>query len=92
MTTKDVKYVAIKKVYISDDGKEFDTESECIDYEKRKNGTRKTCQKCNGRGQVREYQRRDWDPGWGHNELITDHDTCPDCHGRGYLDKKEVWE
>lgn len=78
--------------YKSNDGRIFDTKDQCIDYEARMNGTRRTCTNCNGRGCISEgfHEVR--------NELTCQFETveytrtCTVCGGKGYLDKKEVWE
>lgn len=78
--------------YQAKDGRIFDTESQCLDYEARMNGTRRTCTNCNGRGCISEgfHEVR--------NELTCQFETveytrtCTVCGGKGYLDKKEVWE
>lgn len=78
--------------YVSDDGKEFETERECIDYEKRKNGERITCPDCGGRGYfdgrwIEPYDNYDIGHVDGHYETT----TCKKCGGKGYLDKKVSW-
>lgn len=78
--------------YKSNDGHVFDTKEQCLDYEARMNGTRRTCTNCNGRGRISEgfHEVR--------NELTCQYETveyshtCEVCGGKGYLDKKEVWE
>ena len=81
------------KVFIADDGKEFNSYDACQDYEARKNGDRITCPKCGGRGYTDErWVKPGYDPGLGAIEGHYDRTTCDKCHGKGYLDKKTTWE
>lgn len=92
MTIKRVQKTIYVNKYVAFDGTEFDYENQCLDYEKRKRGERKVCDKCNGRGVISE--------GWHEvrNELTCQFETveythrCDKCDGKGYLDRKEVWE
>jgi DnaJ-class molecular chaperone len=78
--------------YVAFDGREFDTMSQCDDYEKRKRGERVTCDKCNGKGYISN--------GWHKvlNELTYQFEdveytqNCSKCNGKGYLDKVEIWK
>ena len=80
------------KKYVAFDGREFDTMTQCDDYEKRKRGDRVTCSLCNGQGHISD--------GWHQvlNELTYQYEDveythpCPKCKGKGYLDRAEVWE
>ena len=91
---KEIKQEVRKYVtkYQAEDGHIFDTEAQCLDYEARMKGTRRTCPKCNGRGRISEgfHEVR--------NELTYQYETvkyshkCEVCDGKGYLDKKEVWQ
>ena len=87
--TKTVEY----EVYIAKDGKEFETESECILHEKKLNGDAKECPNCNGRGWI-FVKVEDEDYHTGAPITRTDTHTCKICNGKGYLEKKikEVWE
>ena len=87
--TKTVEY----KVYVAEDGKEFETEGECILYEKRLNGDVKDCPKCQGRGWVL-VKVEDEDYHTGAPIVRTDSHTCELCNGKGYLERKTkiVWE
>lgn len=79
-------------VYIAKDGKEFTSESECINHEKILDGTRVVCPECKGKkgwqGKwIEPYEH--WDgPMGGYYEW----NTCPKCKGKGYLEKKVSWE
>lgn len=98
MYTKKEPVTVEKEVYYSDDGYRFDSQESCENYEKRKNGTRKSCERCHGYGVllgnfIPEKTYRDSTGEWtdgGHYE------TCPVCHGKGYLDKHvvttETWD
>ena len=87
--TKTVEY----EVYITKDGKEFETEGECVLYEKKLNGDAKDCPNCNGRGWV-FVTVEDEDYHTGAPITRTDTHTCKICNGKGYLVKKikETWE
>lgn len=88
---KEVK-VEVKKFvtkYQSDDGKMlFDTQEQCIDYEERMNGNRKTCEKCHGNGYIVYGMRTEQDRYTNDFVTIDLKDTCPMCKGKDYLDKK----
>jgi len=80
-------------VYIAKDGKEFDTEDKCKHHEMMLDGTRIVCPHCNGekrfRGRfVEAYDNYDI----GHVDAHYEWNTCPRCHGKGYLEKKTTWE
>lgn len=58
---------------------------------KRLRGERKECPHCHGKGfisqgwhQVRNYMTYQY-------EDVEDTETCKQCGGKGYLEKKEVW-
>ena len=80
------------KVYVAKDGKEFDSENECKNYEMMLDGTRIVCPACQGKGSwktdyVEPYDHWDGPMGgyWNYN-------TCSRCKGKGYLEKKVTWE
>lgn len=77
--------------YQAFDGKVFEYRSDCEDHEKRLRGERKECPRCHGKGyislgwhQVRNYMTYQY-------EDVEDTETCKQCGGKGYLEKKEVW-
>ena len=84
--TKQVKY----NVYIASDGKEFSCESDAEEHERILNGDKKVCVVCKGEGLVNgRYQTTTWNYGHSRKEMwITD--DCPECEGKGYLEKKWV--
>lgn len=92
MRIKQVQQTIYVNKYVAFDGREFDTARQCEDYEKRKSGERKICDKCNGRGVISE--------GWHEvrNELTCQFETveythrCDKCDGKGYLDKVVEWK
>ena len=51
---KEIKQEVRKYVtkYQAEDGRVFNTESQCLDYEARIKGTRRTCPNCNGKGYI----------------------------------------
>jgi len=85
-----------RKVYVAVDGKRFYDRDKCIahenDIEKRKNGTRKTCERCNGRGRINYRIEKYFDSpaNWGDGEWheTEESDVCPEFHGKGYLELK----
>ena len=87
--TKTVEY----DVYVANDGKEFETEKECIHHEKILDGTRKGCPECKGKGY---FLTEEMDENYhtGAPEKRVWKTTCKSCHGKGYLEKvvKETWE
>lgn len=79
-------------IYISFDGKEFLNERDCIHHEKIENGERKNCLTCSGTGEV----TRDNDGGDGRafgsmSSPSFWQEKCPECIGKGYLEKQTVW-
>lgn len=84
---KTIKY----NVYIAKDGKEFKTSKECKHHEMILDGTRIVCPECHGKGTVavvEEYENYHT----GAPEKTTIYPTCTKCHGRGYLEKKVVYQ
>ena len=81
------------KRYIAKDGKEFTSESECINHEKILNGTRVVCPECNGKGKIAVVEEYD-NYHTGAPERTTIYPTCTKCNGKGYLEKKTkiTWE
>ena len=87
--TKTVEY----DVYVAKDGKEFETEKECIHHEKILDGTRKVCPECEGKGYfLTEEMDENYHTGAPEKRVLKT--TCKSCHGKGYLEKvlKETWE
>ena len=81
--TKAVDY----KVYIAEDGKEFDKKSDCELHEKFLHGDAKECPECHGNGELwEEYQDTNYHT--GAPETYTRFYKCPKCQGKGYLIKK----
>ena len=91
--TRQKTVVVDYKVYIAKDGKEFESERECENYEKMLEGTRKVCPRCHGEGGwhgrwIEPYDNYDI----GHVEGHYEWNTCPECGGKGYLDKVITWK
>ena len=80
------------KVYISEDGQEFESEEKCLDQEKRVSGSRITCPDCNGQGRWKTDYVEEHDHWEGRMGGYWNYKTCPKCGGKGYLDKKVSWE
>ena len=81
------------KVFIADDGKEFDTKKECVHHERILKGEIMECPECHGEGRTSEWEEYDnYHTGVRERSLIFP--ICKRCHGKGYLEKKikEVWE
>ena len=84
-----------RTVYYSDDGTKFTSESACEDYELRKNGDRRECPECHGRGYwqgkfVKGYTAHDSTGSWEVEDHYEEH-KCSKCHGKGYLDRVTEW-
>lgn len=92
MEVKRVQKTIYVNKYVAFDGTEFDYESQCLDYEKRKRGERKVCDRCNGRGYISKGRHKVRNELTCQYEEVEYTDTCKQCNGKGYLDKKEVWE
>lgn len=79
------------KVFIADDGQEFDTKKECVHYERILKGEIKVCPECKGVGRIDKWEEwENYHTGAPEKTLI--HPICKTCHGKGFLEKKEVWE
>ncbi len=79
-------------VYIAKDGKEFNDEEDCINYEKILDGTRIVCPECHGEGSWRTDYVPEYDHWDGTMGGYWNYEKCPRCKGKGYLDKKVTWE
>lgn len=85
--TKTVEY----DVYVAKDGKVFNSENECIHYEKILDGIRKVCPECKGKGYfLVEEMDENYHTGAPETRIVEK--TCENCNGKGYLEKKEVWK
>jgi DnaJ-class molecular chaperone len=81
----------IYKVYIADDGQEFDNKKDCVFHDKLVHGEIKICEHCNGKGYfIEEYEDDNYHT--GAPETYTRQVDCEHCKGKGYLEKKTVWE
>ena len=79
------------KVFIADDGQEFDTKKECVHHERILKGEIKVCPECKGVGRIDKWEEwENYHTGAPEKTLI--HPICKTCHGKGFLEKKEVWE
>ena len=77
--------------YIAYDGKEFDNKKDCIFHDRLVNGEIKICEECKGKGYfIEEYEDDNYHT--GAPETYTRHVDCKCCKGKGYLEKKTVWE
>ena len=85
------KTVYVNK-YVAFDGREFDTESQCNDYEKRKRGERIVCDKCNGKGYFSKGFHEVLNELTYQYEEVEYTETCSKCNGKGYLDKVITWK
>jgi DnaJ-class molecular chaperone len=78
-------------VFISDDGKEFDTKKEALLHDRLIRGEIKMCPECKGTGKVEEWEEwENYHTGMPERSLL--HVTCQKCNGKGYLEKKTVWQ
>lgn len=78
--------------YIAFDGSEFLKEAECDHYEKMKNGIRRNCPQCEGAGEITKDDDFAGDGKWGSPTGVSHwQEKCPNCRGKGYLEKKEIW-
>lgn len=73
-----VIYVQVEK-YQTEDGRIFDSAKQAEHHERIISGVRRICPKCNGTQQVPDEEFRRYY-------------ACPDCDGRGYVEKQEVWK
>lgn len=78
--------------YQARDGQIFRSKNACIDYEKRLDGTRKTCEYCNGKGYLSLGYHSVRNELTCQFEQVEYTETCQKCNGKGYLEKKTVWE
>ena len=82
-----------QEYWVSDDGREFLVESECVDYEMKLIGRRKTCDGCGGNGKVVKDNDIGGDGGWGSSTGVRVWvEECKECGGKGYLEKVEIWK
>ena len=74
-----------KTVYVTKDGKEFDTEKDALFHEDFLTGKKKHCKNCNGKGTITK-QEESWVPGDGDFVEVLKFDICSKCEGKGYLE------
>ncbi len=80
-------------VYITKDGKEFTSEEECINHEKFSDGTKIICPVCNGkRGKYVKWVEPPDNYIKRPKQIFYDWYKCKRCSGKGYLEKKIIWE
>ena len=79
-------------IFICSDGKEFTSEQLAQNHEKFLTGERKTCTRCNGKGEVNisPHTYVDHNINIGHIDVVTHGDKCSECRGKGYLE--HVWK
>lgn len=92
MTTATRQKLVDYTVYIAKDGKEFDSEHKCEDYELRQKGERITCPCCYGRGSFSLGVHNVLNELTYKYEPVEQRETCPKCGGKGYLDKTVTWK
>ena len=92
MEIKKVEKIVQVNKYVAFDGREFDTCSQCDDYEKRKRGDRITCSLCNGQGYLSKGYNQVLNELTYQYETVEERQSCPKCKGKGYLDRVEIWE
>ena len=79
------------EVYVASDGREFNDRKACEIHEGIVNGTIKICSACNGEGRTSEWQEyENYHTGVLEKSLVFP--TCKTCNGKGYLEKKIVWQ
>ena len=92
MEIKEVEKTVHVNKYVAFDGHEFDTYSQCDDYEKRKRGVRITCSLCNGQGYISKGSHQVLNELTYQYETVEYTNSCPKCKGKGYLDRVEMWK
>ena len=88
--TRTVTRPVEEEVYVASDGTEWSSQFDCEDHEKRVNGDRKTCEYCHGKGCINEHYIEPYDHWDGPMGGIWHSDPCPECNGRGYIER--VWD
>lgn len=90
------KVLVEQEVFYSDDGHKCATREEAQrrdeDFHKRQNGTRRTCSRCGGTGEINRRIEKTFDEIRVEMVDVEYSDPCPVCKGKGYQDLKEVWE
>ena len=90
--TEQVKKKVVKvKEYVAKDGNVFDNKDDCVLYEKKLDGEIIDCPECKGTGKVHVTEEYD-DYHTGELRTATYYITCAKCNGKGYLEKKIVYE
>lgn len=89
----EIKKRLIEETYfVAFDGKEFKTQEECVHYEAVKNGKRKTCDECNGRGEITCDNDMDGAGNWGSSTGVSYwQEPCKKCNGKGFLELNQMW-
>lgn len=92
MEVKRVQKTIYVNKYVAFDGTEFDYENQCLDYEKRKRGERKVCDKCDGIGYISKGIHNVLNELTYQYETVEYTEICKKCDGKGYLDKVVEWK
>jgi hypothetical protein len=91
MKTLSRDIVVKETVFITNDGKEFKSESSARSHEAVLDGSRKTCSACRGIGKVNERYENEWQSGIiptsGEYVIVHKSDSCKECGGKGYLER-----
>jgi hypothetical protein len=87
-------YQAQRTKYVTNDGKRFDSKEDAKLHEDKLNGTKKTCDNCNGKGRVNERYEKVLECGYiptsGEYVDRLKYDLCTKCGAKGYLEQKWV--
>lgn len=79
-------------VYITSDGREFTNWDDANHHDKELNGNIKKCTRCDGSGQLNGHYELHRDLWTCKEERVWTYDKCPECNGKGHLEKKTCWE
>lgn len=91
--TYKISFATAQTRYITADGKVHFHYDAAVNYQRKKDGFRKTCKFCNGRGETFIDRRDSWEWDSPHARIptnLTGWKTCTNCDGRGYIDINDL--
>lgn len=92
MRTEQRANTIYETIYITVDNREFSKKTDAEYHEKELNGSIKNCIRCCGKGEINGSYKTSYDPMCPTLQQYWWADKCPECNGKGYLEKTVEWK